>query len=278
MMGNLYGSLWQTVVIQVTKLPAPPSPDAIYNERQYHDRGWCVFEDGVARLADFHRVTRCRADRQAKLIDISGSQPQPYSYWRDSFPPDVYKSMYDQPSDNRHQLDDWFIVQRQQELAPTVENLTKAIQRATFTGKADEQVVVKMISEFNDVLEYGAEAKDGRLGRHAWVMQHERRPDLKASPDDPLEESRKEGVTEGAVEVSELSMVTQKRREELYRRAKAREERKERKYEKRLQRELKRDLSPSMRADVLKMIGADAPAAAVSESGSSSAVRVTQLL
>merc|ERR1712096_173808 len=86
-----------------------------YNRTPYGDRGWCVMEEGAAQLAAFYQGT---SESQPKLIDISFDEPEPYAVSE----------------------------------KPTVADIEARIDRATFTGKGDKEVVMKQIKEFNTLL------------------------------------------------------------------------------------------------------------------------------
>ena len=133
-MGNLYGSMWRTTVLQHRLIPyTPADPDTAeimwYSERGYFERGWTTFEDGAAKLAAGHRTAEDKmllGEKQPKLIDISGAVPARI---------DVSK-------------------------APTLRSLETALSRATFTGKGDEEVVMKLLRDFNTLLMVAAEMRN----------------------------------------------------------------------------------------------------------------------
>ena len=76
LMGNLYGSIWRTTVLQHLQIPQKPDGVTIYNDREFIKRGWCVFEDGATRFAAAYREMKhqWQRERRPKAIDISGGQ------------------------------------------------------------------------------------------------------------------------------------------------------------------------------------------------------------
>ena len=112
-MGNLYGSLEKTTVLQITPVPPPP-PGIGYNMVPYSHRGWCCFEDGAAKIAAYNN------SRRVKLIDISKAP----------FATRVLPTM-----------------------PPSVARLEKRIARAKFTGKADRDEVMALLKKFNTLLD-----------------------------------------------------------------------------------------------------------------------------
>lgn len=130
-MGNLYGSLWHTVVLQLLQLPeAPPGCGVDYNTRPYSSRGWCNFEAGAARIAAHNRAGGM-GDVLPKLIDISGETPEPY---------DVHSNP-----------------------KPTVEEIDHNIERSHFTGRGDKEVVKEMLKDFNGALAVGSHMSELRI-------------------------------------------------------------------------------------------------------------------
>ena len=126
-MGNLYGSLWLTTVIQIKSTYDGAQADGSpFNTLAYNDRGWCCFEEGAAKLAAYHRRKAkgdAKSRRTPKLIDVSSvGEPQV-----------VDVSM-------QH---------------PSIDELENAIQAATFTGSGDKEVVVTMLKEYNSLLAVG---------------------------------------------------------------------------------------------------------------------------
>ena len=53
-MGSLYASLTGTCVLRQRYVPPPSVITAVWNGTAYVDRGWCNFEQGVARVAQAH--------------------------------------------------------------------------------------------------------------------------------------------------------------------------------------------------------------------------------
>lgn len=147
LMGNLYGSMWRTTVLQHKLVPylhadaAHSQEEEEYNVRAYDDRGWCTFEQGAARLAAGHRLKRDRATlgaKQPKLIEISGHYP--------------------------HVVD--------VEEPPTLESIETAIQQAKFTGEGDSEKVMGMIKTFNALLMVSARQQEA-LAEVAEARRHE---------------------------------------------------------------------------------------------------------
>ena len=123
-MGNLYGSLWLTTVIQIKSV----YEGAGFNSRAYGDRGWCCFEEGAAKLAAHHRRKAAKsgaADRNPKLIELSDDGEM--------------ARVVDVASTRRPRLDE----------------LEGTINAAHFTGKGDKEVVVKMLKDYNALLAFG---------------------------------------------------------------------------------------------------------------------------
>jgi len=118
-MSDFYGSLWKTVVIQLTQLPVAPSADVEYNTNPYPKRGWCVMEDGVSRLAAFHE--RGVRSGLSKLMDISGGECVPHV-----------------PGEK-----------------PAIAELEALMEAATFTGKGDREIVMGQLKSFNAMLHIG---------------------------------------------------------------------------------------------------------------------------
>lgn len=129
LMGNLYGSMWRTTVLQHKLIPPGPygvdgvelAQDPAYNSRAYEDRGWTNFEEGASLLAAGHRsaADKARLGRShPKLIEISGALPNTIAV----------------------------------ESSPAVKSLEEKIEKAHFTGSGDKDKVIAMLRDFNTLL------------------------------------------------------------------------------------------------------------------------------
>lgn len=117
-MGDFYGSMYCTKVIQIKTIPTAPA-GVEYNTRPYDQRGWCCFEQAASEFAAYY------GGKPNKLIELrwdSHASEQPISM---VLP----------------------VIQ-----TPSLASAKKKIEAASFTGKGDLDVVMKMLKEFNAVL------------------------------------------------------------------------------------------------------------------------------
>ena len=128
LMGNLYGSMWRTTVVQHKLVP---THEPSWNAKAYEDRGWCCFEEGVARLAAGHR-----SKVQRRLAMPTGWGP-----WAGKQQPKVVE------------ISDFYPHVVEVPKPPTIMELEASIDKATFTGAADRGTVVHMLKEFNTYLD-----------------------------------------------------------------------------------------------------------------------------
>jgi len=160
-MGNLYGSLFKTIVIQLTQLPMPPSASIEYNCRPYNQRGWCQFEQGVAQLAAHHRSPGSDKRAIPKLVDISYDLPQPFMIPEtdEALKQKTLKNTWDQIFLRAMAKVSW----SDREEAMRCKEIKKNVDVATFTGKADKKVVMRMIDDFRQFLDYGGDISKHRV-------------------------------------------------------------------------------------------------------------------
>lgn len=138
-MGSLYASLTGTTVLQQRSIPSkPPSILAdddpmLWNSRPYEERGWCIFEGGVAAVAEAHvsRVMQLERLRRPKLKDISFNGPAVVSQRAHS------SGCCASSVDPRDLL---------------IETQTR-VNEAHFTGKGDKEDVKKMLSELHEKMD-----------------------------------------------------------------------------------------------------------------------------
>lgn len=131
LMGNLYGSLWKTTVLQHQQIPPKPhdahddSGNSMYNAHPYFGRGWCIFEDGASRLAAGRRH-ELNMQVQPKLIDISQGVPQ-------------IQSIID---------------------PPRIADLESRLMSGRFTGKGDRDKVAAMLCRYSTSLQIAEQDDD----------------------------------------------------------------------------------------------------------------------
>jgi hypothetical protein len=148
-MGSLYASLSGTTVLRQRDVPSEAAEwRGAWNGRPYDQRGWTVFEQGVASAAEGHMERVCiklkqqgrtapdavrRAERP-KLVDIGTPATTPGT----SSSPEAH-----------------------------LREVTRAIGCATFTAKADSDVVLQMLYSFEWTMHSAMEAVLARRGGSA---------------------------------------------------------------------------------------------------------------
>ena len=180
-MGNLYGSLWKTTVLQHRTVPPKPAhaaADCVYSTMPYDERGWPTFEEGAALLAAQHRKRQLDDERgkAAHTPRRRASLASPRAHHQASpegtSPGAASTSLDKEPSAD--------ILSEAESKMPklidisegvprpvavrsinqvTLQQLTEHIESAHFTnGKDDRERVQQMLREFNTKLEQAARA------------------------------------------------------------------------------------------------------------------------
>ena len=127
-MGDVYASPLGTTVLRHRTIPKrPEGHEGVYNDRPYENRGWTCFESGVsgeaiAQAQHFKGLDAVLKRLPPKVIEIDGDGPRVAD------------------ADEAGSSDEG--------TGPRIERVRASLKAATFTGKGDEEVVMRLYNDY----------------------------------------------------------------------------------------------------------------------------------